>query len=93
MRPLFRKRKLSVAGQYRLQNEARKQLWGYGDGDWVHLRDEFGNSWWGRVQVLGDDTTRFVFRDEVGRHIVGIADEHGIVLRDDEGHTWRGSID
>lgn len=80
-------------GQYRLINEAHQQLAGYGEGDWVRLRDERGRIWWGRVQMAADETMRFIFWDNDGHLATGLADEHGIVLRDSQGRTWRGTIE
>ena len=66
---------------------------GYGDGDFVRLRDEFGNVWRGQAEATEDKTIRFLFRDDDGRRISGICDSYGVTLRDERGNTWRGYID
>ena len=81
------------SGFYRFENEQHKQVYGYGDGDFVRLRDEHGNIWQGQAEDMGDNTSRFIFKDPDGNRISGIADENGVVLRDEKGHTWRGFID
>ncbi len=81
------------AGFYRFENHQRKQMYGYGDGDFVRLRDEHGNTWQGQAEDMGDNTLRFIFKDSEGKRISGLADENGVVLRDEAGQTWRGFID
>ncbi len=81
------------AGFYRFENKQRKQVCGYGDGDFVRLRDENGNMWQGQAEDMGDNTYRFIFKDSEGKRISGLADDNGVVLRDEDGQTWRGFID
>jgi len=67
---------------------------GYGEGDYIRLRDEYGNVWMG--SATRDDHSsmvRYRFRDNNGKSISGISDSFGIVLRDDSGNTWRGFVD
>lgn len=66
---------------------------GYGEGDHISLRDEFGRIWRGRAEAMADNTIRFTFSDEEGRHITGLSDSYGVILRDQKGKTWRGFID
>jgi hypothetical protein len=66
---------------------------GYGYGDFVRLRDEFGTVWNGIADPQEDNVVRYRFRDESGRSITGISDTFGIVLRDDKGNTWRGFVE
>jgi hypothetical protein len=68
-------------------------MFGYGEGDFVRLRDEFGNVWNGVAEPQGDNVVRFRFRDEKGKSITGISDSFGIVLRDEKGNTWRGFVE
>jgi hypothetical protein len=67
-------------------------MYGFGDGEYVRLRDEHGELWQGTVEVLFDDTVRYRFRDSRGRSITGISDRYGILLRDEKGNTWRGFV-
>jgi len=81
------------SGFYRFQNDQQRHIFGYGDGDYVRLRDEYGNVWQGQAEDLGDNTVRFMFRDPEGKRVSGISDENGVILRDEAGHSWRGFID
>jgi len=66
---------------------------GFGYGEYIRLRDEFGNIWRGEAELLSDDSVRYRFRDATGRSISGIGDSGGIMLRDDKGNVWRGFVD
>lgn len=83
-------------GFFSVEEEATTtRLYGFGHGDHLQLRDEFGNIWRGTAEKTGDDSVRYTFRDANGRTITGVADSSGagIVLRDGRGKTWRGFID
>jgi hypothetical protein len=80
-------------GFYRFLDANNRQVIGPGDGDYIHLRDEFGNEWKGVAERQSDDTIRFRFRDSNGNHISGISDGYGVTLRDQKGKTWRGFVD
>ena len=79
-------------GFYRFENLHHKSVTGFGDGDYVRLRDEHGNDWRGTAEMQGDDTVRYRFQDNEGHMISGISDRSGIVLRDEHGNTWRGFV-
>jgi hypothetical protein len=67
---------------------------GYGEGDYIRLRDEYGCIWIGCATREDDsELVRYRFRDSNGRSISGISDSHGILLRDEKGNTWRGFVD
>jgi len=68
-------------------------MFGYGEGDFVRLRDEFGNVWNGVAEPQDNNLVRFRFRDQTGKSITGISDSFGIVLRDEKGNTWRGFVE
>lgn len=80
-------------GRYHFENLRHGAITGYGDGDFIRLRDEFGTEWTGTAEMQGDDTIRFRFRDPSGRYATGVGDYSGITLRDDKGNTWRGFVD
>jgi hypothetical protein len=65
---------------------------GFGDGDYIRLRDEFGGVWRGTADVQDDEIVRYRFRNDAGRTITGVSDRYGITLRDDRGVTWRGYV-
>ena len=89
-----RRRKSGVPGGFfRFEGIGRKSVFGFGDGDFIRLRDEYGNVWRGMAEKQGDDTVRFRFRDSNGKTISGVADGYGILLRDEDGNTWRGFVD
>ncbi len=89
-----RRQRLSAPrGFYRFEGGNHRTIFGFGDGDFVRLRDEFGNVWQGTAERQSDNTVRFRFRDTEGNVIAGISDGAGVVLRDEHGNTWRGIID
>lgn len=79
------------SGYYHLQS-AGKSAQGFGDGEFIRLRDEDGNMWQGTVDVQGDDSLHYRFRDAEGNPISGYSDDFGVLLRDSKGRTWRGYI-
>ena len=90
-----RRKRSSVPGGFdRFENTSSKStLVGFGDGDYVRLRDEYGNVWTGTAEAQGGDMVRYRFRDAKGNAIAGISDTYGIVLRDEKGKTWRGFLE
>jgi hypothetical protein len=93
---VYRRRRSRIGraptGFYRFENLNHKSVSGFGDGDYVRLRDEHGNVWRGSAEAQGDDTIRYRFRDSEGNVISGISDRQGILLRDEKGNTWRGFV-
>lgn len=82
------------SGFYRFENtRSRSGMTGYGDGDFVRLRDEYGNVWNGMAIAQDDNIIRYNFRDSGGKSISGISDSFGIILRDEKGNTWRGFVE
>jgi len=79
-------------GFYHFQGADQRSMNGYGDADFVRMRDEHGSEWQGTSEVMGDGTVRYRFRDSEGNVISGIADGLGILLRDYSGNTWRGYV-
>jgi len=72
---------------------ASTRLYGFGHGDHLRLRDEFGNVWRGTAEKVGEESVRYTFRDANGRTITGVSDSFGLVLRDGRGKCWRGFIE
>jgi hypothetical protein len=68
-------------------------LYGFGHGDHLRLRDEYGNIWRGTAEKVSEESVRYTFRDANGRTITGVSDSFGVVLRDGRGRTFRGFID
>jgi hypothetical protein len=91
-----RKRRSSIPGGfYRFESlrTPRSTISGSGYGDFIRLRDQFGNIWRGQAELMPDDSVMYRFRDADGRTISGVSDSYGIVLRDDKGNIWRGFVD
>lgn len=76
---------------FRFEDKSRNIIAGYGDGDFIRLRDESGNEWHGCAERMGD-FVRFRFRDGKGRYATGVSDSYGIVLKDESGNVWRGFL-
>ncbi|MGA3027284.1 MAG: hypothetical protein ABSF98_21200 [Bryobacteraceae bacterium] len=94
---LYRRRRKNrgIAGcWFNLEQErTRSRLSGFGYGEFIRLRDEFGNIWRGSAEEGPDDTVRYRFRDALGRSVTGVSDTWGLVLRDERGKTWRGFVE
>ena len=93
---IYQKRRTTQSapgGFFSFQSIHKQTVYGYGYGDYIRLRDEYGNVWRGMAEREYDDTVRYRFRDEKGRAITGVSDSYGVLLRDDRGTTWRGFID
>lgn len=86
-------RKTAHAGYYRIESPNQGVMQGFGDGEFIRLRDEFGREWHGVAEHFDQDLIRLRFRDEQGETISGVIDRSGIVLRDSKGKTWRGFAD
>ena len=81
-------------GHFNLQNQITKtRMYGFGHGEYISLRDEFGQIWKGWAEHLDDNSVRYTFHDAQGNQISGVSDSLGIVLRDGKGRTWRGIVD
>ena len=94
---IYRKKRVhakSPGGYFSLEEERTKQKFqGFGFGEHISIRDEFGNLWRGSAERGEDETVRYTFRDGHGHAISGVSDQFGIVLRDSKGKTWRGFVD
>jgi hypothetical protein len=94
---IYRKKRIhakSPGGFFSLEEERTKtRLHGFGFGEHITIRDEFGNLWRGTAERGDDETVRFTFRNDHGNSISGVSDQLGLVLRDNTGKTWRGFVD
>lgn len=80
-------------GYFQLQNEKTKtRVVGFGYGDHIKLKDEFGNVWRGTAEKRDDDVF-YHFRASDGRVLTGVSSNFMVILRDDQGETWKGFID
>lgn len=96
-RGIFEKKRVHgkiPGGFFSFEEEGGKsRLYGFGHGDHIRLRDEFGNIWRGTAEKVSEEQVRYTFRDANGRTITGVSDSFGIVLRDGRGKSWRGFIE
>jgi hypothetical protein len=93
---IYRKRRSQSStpgGYFHFRDSLNRQISGPGDGEYIRLRDEFGNEWRGTAERQSDDTIRYRFRNDNGDYITGVSDGYGIILRDQKGNTWRGFAD
>ena len=93
---IYKRKRLRTGGAsgfLRFESPGRPQVYGSAEGDYIRLRDEFGNEWTGVAERQDDDTIHYRFRDSLGNLISGIADGYGVTLRDQKGKTWRGFVD
>jgi hypothetical protein len=94
---IFKRRRIHSkmpGGFFNFEEEGTKtRLYGFGHGDHLRIRDEFGNIWRGTAEKVSEESVRYTFRDANGRTITGVSDSFGVVLRDGRGKTWRGFID
>jgi len=89
-----RKRTLVPGGFFHLEDEKTKtRVFGYGHGDHIKLKDEYGNVWNGSAMRNPDNSIVYRFRDSKGRTLTGVSDNVVVTLRDDKGNTWKGFID
>jgi hypothetical protein len=89
-----RKRKLIPGGFFHLEEEGTKtRVAGYGQGDNIKLKDEYGNVWLGTAERCPDNSIVYRFRDGRGRSLTGISNNTVVTLRDEKGKTWKGFVD
>jgi hypothetical protein len=89
-----RKRALIPGGFFHLEDEKTKtRVFGYGHGDNIKLKDEYGNVWVGSAMRNSDNSIAYRFRDSKGRTLTGVSDNVVVTLRYDKGNTWKGFID
>ena len=89
-----RRRAGQPGGFFHLEDEKTKtRVSGYGHGDHIRLKDEYGNIWRGTAERGEDNLVIYRFRDSAGRNLTGISDSVVITLRDEKGNTWKGFVD
>jgi len=88
-----RKRPSLPGGYFHLEEEKTKtRVSGYGHGDHIKLRDEYGNVWRGTAERNPDNSVVYRFRDSRGRTLTGVSENVVVTLRDDHGNIWKGFI-
>lgn len=88
-----RKRNLIPGGFFHLEEEKTKtRVFGYGHGEHIKLKDEYGNVWIGSATRSDDNTIAYRFRDARGHSLSGVSSDTVVTLRDERGNTWKGFI-
>ena len=88
------RRNRQPGGFFHLQEEKTKtRVSGYGHGDYIKLKDEYGNIWLGSAETTADNSIVYRFRDRTGKTLTGILSGLVVTLRDEKGNTWRGAVD
>jgi hypothetical protein len=81
-------------GYFHLESEKSKtRVNGFGYGDHIKLKDEYGNIWRGTAEKRDDDEVYYSFKASNGRTLTGVSNSFVVILRDDHGETWKGFID
>ena len=77
-----------------MEDERTKtRVFGYGHGDNIKLKDEYGNVWRGSAERHPDKSVVYRFRDLKGNALSGVSSGGTVILRDEKGNTWKGFID
>ena len=96
MNPIFslaRKRSRLPGGYFHLEEEKTKtRVHGFGHGDHIKLKDEYGNVWRGSATRNPDNSVAYRFRDSSGKSLTGVSNGDVVTLRDERGNTWKGFI-
>jgi len=88
------KQRREAGGYFSLQEEKTKtRVSGYGHGDFIKLKDEYGNVWLGSAEIVADNSIVYRFRNGTGQTLTGISSGLVVTLRDEKGNTWRGAVD
>jgi hypothetical protein len=89
-----RRRARVPGGFFHLEDEKTKtRVFGYGHGDHIKLKDEYGNIWQGSAVRNPDNSVQYRFRDGKGNSLSGVGQDAVITLRDGKGNTWKGFVD
>lgn len=80
-------------GYFHLEEEKSKtRVAGFGHGDHIRLKDEYGNVWIGSAVRNPDNSVVYRFRSGKGKSLTGIAEGEAVTLRDERGSTWKGFV-
>lgn len=80
-------------GYFHLEEEKTKtRVAGFGHGDNIRLKDEYGNVWVGSAWRNDDTSIVYRFRTNRGRTLTGVAEGEAVTLRDERGNTWKGFV-
>ena len=89
-----KKRAVLPGGFFHLEEEkTRTRVHGFGHGDMIKLKDEYGNTWRGSATRNTDNSVAYRFRDGRGHTLTGVSSDAMVTLRDERGNTWKGFVD
>jgi hypothetical protein len=89
-----KKRQRIPGGFFHLEEEkTRTRVFGFGHGDQIKLKDEYGNIWMGSATRNPDNSVVYRFRDGRGHSLSGVSNDAVVTLRDERGNTWKGFVD
>jgi hypothetical protein len=90
----MRKRSRIPGGFFHLEDEKTKtRVSGFGHGDHIRLKDEYGNIWLGSATRNPDNSVSYRFRDPSGHSLSGVSTDTVVTLRDERGKIWKGFVD
>ena len=90
----LKRRSRLPGGFFHLEEEKTKtRVFGYGHGEHIKLKDEYGNIWLGSATRNQDNSIAYRFKDGRGNSLSGVAEGAVVTLRDGKGHTWKGFVD
>jgi hypothetical protein len=90
----LRKRRRIPGGFFHLEEEKTKtRVSGFGHGDYIRLKDEYGNIWRGSAVHNVDNSVTYRFRDPSGHSLSGVSNDAVVTLRDERGSIWKGFVD
>jgi hypothetical protein len=75
-----------------VEEKTRIKAHGYGHGDLIKLKDEFGFEWRGSAVRNPDNSVTYRFLTSLGKHLSGVANDPLVILRDERGSTWKGFV-
>jgi hypothetical protein len=88
-----RQRATLPGGNFFLEDEKTKtRVSGHGQGEYIRLKDEYGNVWMGSATRNDDNSIQYRFRDAKGKSMTGVAYGPAVTLRDERGNTWKGFV-
>jgi hypothetical protein len=80
-------------GHFHLEEERTKtRVDGFGHGDHIRLKDEYGNVWIGSAVRNPDSSVVYRFRNSKGESLTGVAEGEAVTLRDERGNIWKGFV-
>jgi hypothetical protein len=74
------------------EEHTKMRVSGYGSGEFVCLKDEYGNTWAGTAYKGEDERTYYHLTDPSGKRMTGVSNEVAVTFRDDLGRNFKGLL-